>query len=64
MIGIDHIAVGSDFGGIITGTVDELSSVSEIPSLMRELRKASYTEGEIEKIFYSNARRVITEHLN
>lgn len=64
LIGIDHIAIGSDFGGIISGTVQGLSSVSDLPFLIKELRNKSFSDEEIRKILYGNAHRVIIEHLS
>jgi len=63
LIGIDHVALGSDFGGIATGTVDGLASVSQYPILLTALSQAGYTQEEQEKICWRNAERVIGEHL-
>ncbi len=57
LVGVDVIAVGTDFDGI---TCDlEISDISKINMLKEELIKENFTEDEIEKIFYKNALRVI-----
>ncbi|MBX2866757.1 dipeptidase [Candidatus Kaiserbacteria bacterium] len=63
LIGIRHIALGSDFGGIITGCVEGLSHVRDYPNLITALSDAGYTDEEIEQITYRNAKRVLREHL-
>lgn len=63
LIGVEHVAIGSDFGGIVSGTVTGLSSVSDYPVLVEHLYKIGFTETEIEKILYTNACRVLKSHL-
>lgn len=62
-IGDDHIALGSDFGGITSGTPQGLSSVSELSNLWDTLRSCGYSQETIEKIAYRNAQRVLKELL-
>lgn len=57
LVGIDHVGVGSDFDGIQAVPVD-LSNVSELPNLTRELLKRGYTEADVEKILGGNILRV------
>lgn len=59
--GIDCIGLGSDFDGI-EGDL-ELYDASCLPILEAELRKQRFTEAEIEKIFYRNALRVLSDIL-
>lgn len=58
-IGIDHIALGTDFGGITTGTVSNLAEVSDIPNLWSALRTEGYSDEDIAKISYKNSLRVL-----
>jgi len=61
LVGIDVIALGTDFDGI--GGTLEISDISKMHLLKDELRKRKFTEEEIEKIWYKNALRVIKEVL-
>ncbi len=63
LIGVRHVAIGSDFGGIISGTLQGLSSVTDLPALTDALRFAGFTTDDIEAIFYTNALRVIRTHI-
>lgn len=55
--GIDVLALGSDFDGF-TGPC-ELSDCAQFPLLVDALAKAGFSEGDIEKICWKNAMRVI-----
>lgn len=59
--GIDCVGLGSDFDGI--GGELELQDVSYLPQLREALKKAEFTEEEIDKIFYQNVLRVYQEVL-
>ncbi|MGN0708308.1 MAG: dipeptidase [Faecalibacterium sp.] len=59
--GIDLIALGSDFDGI--GGRLEMDNCSKLPMLEDALRKAGFTEDEVEKIFFRNAQRFFEENL-
>jgi membrane dipeptidase len=59
--GIDVLAVGSDFDGICPEL--ELRDMSEIGKLTDALAADGFSTGEIEKIMYKNALRVIREVL-
>jgi membrane dipeptidase len=63
VMGIDHIALGTDFGGIISGTLDGLAAVTDMNNLWLELARCGYTDGELEKIAYKNAARVLAQQL-
>lgn len=60
-IGIEHIALGSDFDGIQTDI--QLSDCSKTPSLLQALERGGFTTTEIEKIAYKNALRVFEENM-
>lgn len=59
--GIDSIALGSDFDGIPTNAA--IPDVTCLFLLERALRKAGFSSGELEKLFYRNALRVFREGL-
>jgi len=58
LIGIDHVAFGSDFDGVDEMLPKGLEDVSMYPNLIYHLLKRGYTESEIEKICYKNIWRV------
>jgi len=58
LIGIDHVAFGSDFDGVDGMLPKGLEDVSMYPNLIYHLLKRGYTESEIEKICYKNIWRV------
>ncbi|GAA0729689.1 dipeptidase [Clostridium malenominatum] len=59
--GIDCIALGTDFDGI--GTPVEIEDFSQMDKLIFALEKERFSYGEIEKICYKNAERVIKDTL-
>ncbi len=61
--GINCVAVGSDFGGITTGLPKNLESVNSLQNLKQKLKKKGFKTKDIEKIFYKNAQRVISQLL-
>ena len=56
-IGVDHVALGSDFDG--TTIPDALGSAADLPLLIEELRKAGYDQETIDKIAHKNWIRVL-----
>lgn len=58
LVGIDHVGIGSDFDGV-QSTVSELSDVSALPNLTRELLRRGYSETDIDKILGGNMLRVM-----
>ena len=58
LVGIDYVAIGSDFDGIGTNTVDGLEDVTKFPELTLALLKHGYTKEEVEKILGGNFLRV------
>ncbi len=60
-IGVEHIALGSDFDGIQTDI--ELSDCSKTPLLLQALERSDFTTNEIEKIAYKNALRVFRDNM-
>ena len=62
--GIDHIGIGSDFDGLGDSLPAGLKDVSMFPNLIAELLDRGYTDEDIEKICYTNFRRVWLEIIN
>jgi len=63
LIGIDYIALGSDFDGINNNDI-ELKDASLMSELLSFLKDKGYSQEEINKISYLNALRVIKENLS
>ncbi len=57
MVGVDYIALGSDFDGFIT-LPTELRDVSDLPVLTQTLFDFGYTENEVKKVLGGNFMRV------
>lgn len=64
VMGIEHIALGTDFGGILSGTLDRLSSIADMDNLWLELTRCGYSDTELELIAYKNAQRVLAQQLS
>jgi membrane dipeptidase len=60
LVGIDHVGIGSDFDGV-QSTLKDLSDVSQLPNLTRELLRRGYSESDIDKILGQNMLRVMEE---
>ena len=60
--GIEILGLGSDFDGI--DTHEELPGAQSLEKLWNALKKAGFTEGQLEKIFYGNVLRVYHDTLN
>jgi membrane dipeptidase len=58
-IGIDHVALGSDFDGATMP--DALGDVSGLPKLLLAIRESGYGEQEIRKIAHENWLRVLRQ---
>lgn len=56
-IGIDHVAIGSDFDG--ADMPSEISDVSRLPILIGRLADLGFSESELEKIAMGNWIRII-----
>ena len=57
--GIECLSIGTDFDGIDSKV--EIEDISRINKLYHRLQKESFTEYDIEKIFYKNSLRVIKD---
>ena len=60
-IGIDHVGIGSDFCGTDSFPTG-LDNASTYPALIDELRSRSWSEGDLEKLGFDNALRVLEAH--
>jgi membrane dipeptidase len=56
-LGIDRVALGSDFDGALMP--DDLSDASELPNFITLLRKRGYDDASLRKIGYQNWIRVL-----
>ena len=56
-IGIDHVALGSDFDGALVPA--ELGGIAGLPKLVAELRRAGYDDESVDKITHRNWLRVL-----
>lgn len=59
IMGEDHIALGTDFGGIISGFVKDLDALDKLPNLWAALESHGYSWDQIEKIASKNAYRIL-----
>ena len=57
LIGTDYIALGSDFDGILY-TPTDLSDISKMPLVTKELLRRNYTKKDIQKILGENFLRL------
>ena len=60
-IGINHIALGSDFDGINPGI--EISDASKMHLIITALEKGGFTSEEIDKITHKNALRLFKQNM-
>lgn len=61
LVGVDYVAIGSDFDGIGTNVVIGLEDVSKYPDLTLALLEHGYTEQEVAKFLGGNFKRVFEE---
>ncbi|MEJ5088479.1 membrane dipeptidase [Sphingobacterium faecium] len=62
-IGIDHVAIGSDYDGI-ESTPQGLEDVSKLPNLTRALLERGYAASDVAKIMGLNFLRILKENEN
>ncbi len=60
LVGIDHVAIGSDYDGIGSTPVG-LEDVSKLPALTMALLKAGYSNADVKKILGENFLRVFRQ---
>ena len=61
LIGIDHVALGSDFDGI-DGEL-EIKDASYLPLLISKLKEHGYSDEDINKITHQNALNLFSKIL-
>ena len=59
LLGVDHVALGSDYGGTVTTPFD----TSEFAILTHTMLEAGFTEDEIRKVMGDNVRRFLLAEL-
>lgn len=59
LIGVDHVALGSDFDGAITAPFD----VTGLPLITEELLKLGFSSEDISKVMGNNVKRFLLENL-
>jgi len=64
LVGIDHVALGSDFDGTGGNLVDGLSDVTKFPDLTKALLDHGYSQLEVRKILGENFLRVFKQVCN
>lgn len=57
LVGVDHVALGSDWDGATMP--DGVKTARELPALIETLRADGYTEDELARIAHGNWRRVL-----
>jgi membrane dipeptidase len=57
LVGVEHVALGSDFDGATMP--DGLRTAAQLPALVDTLRADGYTEAELSAIAHGNWRRVL-----
>jgi membrane dipeptidase len=58
LVGIDYVGIGTDFDGV-QATLSDLTDVSQLPNLTRELLRRGYSESDVDKILGGNMLRVM-----
>lgn len=59
LVGVDHVALGSDFDGSVTTPFD----ITGLPLILDELIQMSFTEEEIQKIMGENVKKFMLKNL-
>lgn len=59
LLGVEHVALGSDFDGAVTVRLD----AGELAVLTHEMLEAGFSEKEIRLVMGGNVRRFLLEHL-
>jgi microsomal dipeptidase-like Zn-dependent dipeptidase len=59
LLGVDHVALGSDYDGTVATTFD----TSELAVLTDTMLRSGFTEDEIRKVMGENVKRFLLENL-
>ena len=63
-MGIDHVGIGTDLGGVISGLVEDLDCITGMSRLWDELFSRGYKQEDVEMIAWKNALRVLEQHFD
>lgn len=63
LVGIDHVAIGSDLGGLSLNIPEGLRDVFGFDNLAAALLMAGFTDEDVNKILFQNARRFLGAYL-
>ena len=58
LVWVDYVGIGTDFDGV-QATLSDLTDVSQLPNLTRELLRRGYSESDVDKILGGNMLRVM-----
>ena len=58
LVGVEHVAFGSDFDGVGDSLPTGIKDVSQFPNLIAELMRRGYKKKDLKKICYQNVFRV------
>ncbi len=61
LVGVDYVALGSDFDGIGTNTVHGLENIAKYPDLTQKLLLRGYSREDVKKILEGNFLRVFED---
>ena len=61
LVGVDHVAFGSDFDGILS-TPEDVTGSDGYPLILGLLKERGYSEDSLEKIAWGNFMRVLRAH--
>ena len=61
LVGVDHVAFGSDFDGILS-TPEDVTGSDGYPLILGLLKERGYSEASLEKIAWGNFMRVLRAH--
>jgi membrane dipeptidase len=59
VMGVDHVGLGADWDG--GGGLHEMKDISGLPMITARLRRAGYSEADIEKIWSGNTLRLLRQ---
>ncbi len=63
LIGPRHLAIGSDFGGILKGGIPGFAGTADFPGFFEAFGNAGFSEAELEDVAWRNANRVLAAQL-
>ena len=63
LIGVEHVAIGSDLGGLTLNIPEGLQDVFELKNLQDVLLKKGFKVEDVEKVLYKNAMRFLMTNI-